>query len=93
MEIIRDVHSGIGNSEHSKAMASHRDKNSTYEKIAQRFFWCSVSNDVIDFVKKCEQCQKQGDLKSPMADLKPIPIPSIMMKQVGADICNLPETD
>ena len=58
MEIIRDVHSGIGNSEHSKAMASHRDKNSTYEKIAQRFFWYNISNDISDFVKKCEQCQK-----------------------------------
>ena len=53
----------------------------------------SVSNDIIDFVKKCEQCQKQGDLKSPVSDLKPIPIPSIMMKQVEVDICNLPETD
>ena len=72
MEIIRDVHSGIGNSEHSKAMASHRGKNSTYEKIAQRFFWYNISNDISDFVKKCEQCQKQGDLKSPKSDLKPI---------------------
>ena len=38
MEIIRDVHRGIGDSEHSKAMASHRGKNTTYDKIAQRFF-------------------------------------------------------
>ena len=38
MEIIRDVHEGIGDSEHSKAMASHRGKNSTYDKIAQIFF-------------------------------------------------------
>ena len=64
MEIIEDVHSGIRNSEHSKAMASHRDKNSVYEKTAQRFFWYNISN------KKYEQCQKQGDLKSPKADLK-----------------------
>ena len=55
MEIIRDVHSGTGNSEHSKAMASYSGKNSTYEKIAQRFFWYSVSNDISDF-KKREQC-------------------------------------
>ena len=93
MKIIRDVHSGFGNSEHSKEMASHRGKNSTYEKIAQRCFWYNISNDISDFVKKCEQCQKQGDLKSPKADLKPIPIPSTVMKQVGVDICNLPETD
>ena len=93
MEIIRYLHSGIGNSDHSKAMASHRGKNSTYEKIAQRFCWYNISNNISDFVKKCEQCQKQGDLKSPKADLKPIPIPSTVMKQVGVDICNLPETD
>ena len=54
MEIIRDVHSGIGNSERSKAMASHRGKNSTYEKISQRFFWYNISNIISDFVKKCE---------------------------------------
>ena len=36
--MIRDVHSGIGNSEHSKPMASHRGKNSTNEKIGKDFF-------------------------------------------------------
>ena len=81
MEIIRHAHSGIGNSE------------STYEKIAQRFFWYNISNDISDFVKKCEQCQKQGELKSPKANLKPIPLRSTVIKQVGVDICNLPETD
>ena len=62
-------------------------------KNLQRFFWYNISNDISDFVKKCEQCQKQGDLKSPKADLKPIPIPSTVMKQVGVDICSLTETD
>ena len=38
MEIIRDVHQSIGDSEHSKAMASFRGKNTTYDKIAQGFF-------------------------------------------------------
>ena len=93
MEIIRHAHSGIGNSEHSKVLASHRGNKSTYEKIAQRFFWYNISNDISDFVKKCEQCQKQGELKSPKANLKPIPLPSTVIKQVGVDICNLPETD
>ena len=58
----------------------------TYEKVAQRFVWHNISNDISDFVKKCEQCQKQGDLKSPKTDLKSIPIPSTLMKQVGVDI-------
>ena len=93
MEIITDVHSGTGNSEHYKEIASHRGKNSTHEKIAQILFWYNISNDISDLVKKCEQCQKQGDLKSPKADLKPIPILSTMMKQMGVDVCNLSETD
>ena len=93
MEIMRDVYSSIGNSEHSKAMASHRSKNSTYEKIPQIFFWCNISNYINEFVKKCEQCQKQGDVKSPKADLKPVPIPSTVMKQVIVDIWNRPEAD
>ena len=38
MEIIRDVNRGIGDSEHSKAMASHRRKNTMYDKIVQRLF-------------------------------------------------------
>ena len=50
IEMIRDVHSGTGKSEHSKAMTSHRGKNSTYEKIAQRFFWYNILNDISDFV-------------------------------------------
>ena len=38
MEMIRDVHRGIGDSEHSRTMASHKGKNTTYDKIAQIFF-------------------------------------------------------
>ena len=37
MQIIRDVHWGIGDSEQSKAMASHREKNTAYDKNAQIF--------------------------------------------------------
>ena len=89
MEIIRDIHSGIGNSEHSKAMAL----NAKIQRIAQRFFGGNISNDISDFAKKCDLCQKQGDFKSPKAYLKPMLIPSTMMKQVWVDICNLSEID
>ena len=58
MEIIRDVHRGIGDSEHSKAMASHRGKSSAYDKIPQRFFWSNIAADINEYVKSCEQCQK-----------------------------------
>ena len=76
MEIIRDVHRGIGDSEQSKAMDSPRAKSTTYDKIAQRYFWHNIAVDINEYVKSCEQYQKQGDLKSSKVELKLIPIPS-----------------
>ena len=93
MEIIRDMHRGIGDSEQSKAMASHRGKNTTYDNIAQGLFWHNTAAHINEYVKSSEQCQKQGDLKSPKVEMKSIPVPSSVMKQVGVDICNLPEVD
>ena len=58
MGIIRDVHWGIGDSKHSKAMALHRGKNTTYDKIAHRFFWHNIAADVNEYDISCEQCQK-----------------------------------
>ena len=39
LEIVHDVHRGLGDSEHTKALFAHRGKNTTYEKISARFFW------------------------------------------------------
>ena len=38
IEITRHAHSGIGNSEHSKVMASHRGKNQRMKKLHKDFF-------------------------------------------------------
>ena len=65
-------------------------KITTYDKIAQRFFWHNIAAIINEYVKSYEQCQKQSDLKSPKVELKLI---SSVMKQVGVDICNLPEVD
>ena len=42
--IIKDVHAGLGEDPHSKALASHRGRDSTYEKIAARFFLAQHQN-------------------------------------------------
>ena len=38
LEIARDVHRGLGDSEHTNALSAHRGKNTTYEKILQDSF-------------------------------------------------------
>ena len=37
--IIHDVHEGIGENSMVKALAAHRGRESTYQKISERFFW------------------------------------------------------
>ena len=59
IEIIRDLHRGIGDSKHSTPIASHRGKNTMYDKIAQRFFWHNIAADINEYVKSCEQCQNK----------------------------------
>ena len=61
--------------------------------IEKRLFSHNIAADINEYVKSCKQCQKQGDLKSPKVELKVIPVSSSVIKQVGVDICNLPEVN
>ena len=50
--------------------------------------------EITEFVRVCEQCQKQGKMKKLISpNLQSIPVPPEVMKQIGIDICNLPEVD
>ena len=59
--IVKDVHNGLGETPHAKAMASHRGINTTHDKVSSRFLWYSMRSDIIDFINRCDLCQKQGD--------------------------------
>ena len=92
MEIIQDIHRGLDGISHSKAMASDLGRTSTCYKVCGRFFWYSVYNDVADFVKSCDLCQKQGDLTSKIKnELHSVPVPPTVIKQIGVELCNLPD--
>ena len=54
LEIIKDVHQGIGESSHSTAMSSHYGRDSSYSEIGARFFWYRMYDDVADFIRSCE---------------------------------------
>ena len=75
-------------------MASHYGRDSTYNKISARFFWYSIYNDVVDFVKKFMMCQKQESLtRKTKNEPYSIPVPTAVMNKICVDICNLPEVD
>ena len=84
-------------------MATHMDlkavekflRNKTYPKgILKVFFWHGVIEDIKEYIKICKSCQQQGKIfKKISPELKSIPVPNEVMKQIGIDLCTLPEVD
>ena len=81
--IIHDVHVGLGEDSKAKAMSSHRGRDSTQQKIAARFYWHNIKDDVKEYIKKCDQCQKHGNLKKVSTKLHSIPVINDVMQQIG----------
>ena len=58
------------------------------------FSWFGMVKDVKAYIKQCENCQRQTNtFKKISSELQSIPVPTEVMKQIGIDICNLPEVD
>ena len=75
-------------------MASHRGRDTTYQKVSERFFWHSIFADVSEYVRKCEECQRHGKLQNTISpEMQSIPVPNQVMVQIGVGICNLPDVD
>ena len=92
--IIHDVHEGIGDNSFIKALAAHHGRESTYQKISERFFWHGMIEDIKEYIKICKSYEQQGKIfKKISPELKSIPVPNEVMKQIGIDLCTLPEVD
>lgn len=54
---------------------SHFGQNATIKKVCDRFYWKSVSDEVRQYVKTCERCQKANPSnKPPPSTLHPVPV-------------------
>ena len=97
IDIIHDVHQGLGNNVKAVAVSSHLGRTFTYQKASSHFYWYTIVNDVTDYIKGCDNCQKHlSMLKNVKEELKNIAVPSEVMKQgdsLRADICCLPSVD
>ena len=56
VDIIHDIHKGSDDTSHSKAMLAYLGGTPTYEKLATRFFWYGIGNNVADYIQKCDRC-------------------------------------
>ena len=52
--IIHDTHEGLNANPESIALSGHRGRDSTHKKIAERFFWHGIVEDVKDYINICE---------------------------------------
>ena len=69
-------------------------KVETQSKISKRFIWYLIYKGVESYIMPCENCQKQYDLKlKTTSKLHSIPVSSNVIRQVGVDLCGLPDVD
>ena len=59
-------------------MGAHLGQDKTEDKIVARFHWKDMVNEICEFVKTCDICQRNNDVKFIKADvaLHPIPVKS-----------------
>ena len=51
---------------HDHPISAHFSVTKTYEKIRERYYWPRMKQDVEQYVKSCEQCQRRGKPKERM---------------------------
>jgi hypothetical protein len=57
---------------HEDPLSGHFGFNGTYQRIAVRYWWNGMGNDIKDFVKSCSTCQYTGSqqFKEPLHPIK-----------------------
>src|SRR5216110_915795 len=58
---------------HNHEMGGHFGVDTTYNKIADRYYWKGMYDDIKNYVKSCDTCQKRGQ-KGGKSYLNPIEV-------------------
>ena len=77
-EILKSMHDELG----------HKGRESTFGRISARYHWDGLYNDVKDFVRQCEPCQRRASNRVDEA-LTPT-TPTGMFEKIHLDIVELP---
>jgi hypothetical protein len=61
---------------HGSALAGHSGIQATYHRLKKMFYWQGMKQDVHNFIKQCDICQKaKHELCKYPSLLQPLPIP------------------
>ena len=65
--------------------------NRSRKILTARCFWEGMSEDIVDYISKCDRCQKSriNKLQKGSEDLHPIPVPRKVWSQVWIDIMTM----
>jgi Integrase zinc binding domain len=79
---------------HDSPIAGHQGMERTYSAVHAHFYWPRMNNDVRDYIKSCDSCQRiKASQQVPAGLLQPLPIPLRPWEQVSMDfITQLPAT-
>src|SRR3954465_3203553 len=79
---------------HDAPIAGHQGIERMYATIHRMFYWPRMNNDVRQYVKSCDSCQRiKASQQVPGGLLQPLPIPTRPWEQVSMDfIVQLPKT-
>ncbi|MDW0205856.1 MAG: integrase zinc binding domain-containing protein [Nitrososphaeraceae archaeon] len=46
---------------HNHETGGHLGSEAVYGKIAKRFYWKGMYNDIREYIKRCDTCQRRGN--------------------------------
>ncbi len=71
----------------SPLLGGHMGINRTMDKTRQRFFWPTMYQDIVQWIKSCTPCNRRKRPSKPVrAQLIPMPVPSTPFERVSTDI-------
>jgi hypothetical protein len=90
-----DMRLAILEENHDSKVAGHFGQHKTYEKMTQNFFWSKMENDVRDYVRSCDVCQRDKSSRHKKYGLlQPLEIPYRPWDCISMDfIVALPESE
>ena len=74
-------------SEHDSIFGGHNGFHITFDRIQRKYFWLTMSQDILDYIMSCDLCQKVNKgFRNSKLTLKSIQVPNEPMDLVSMDI-------
>uniref|UniRef100_A0A674J7S6 Gypsy retrotransposon integrase-like protein 1 n=1 Tax=Terrapene triunguis TaxID=2587831 RepID=A0A674J7S6_9SAUR len=77
---------GLLHSAHANPWVGHLGREKTLQRVARRFFWPGIHQEVREYCASCPECQRAGPKGVPRAPLIPMPVVGVPFERIGMDL-------